>query len=100
MTSPWTHASLGLPHFIEIFGHRIEVVIDHTRDVGKFGDADFSMNLIRLFVSGVCKDVILHTYWHEVVHFILHYAGRPDLTDDETLVDVLGGLLAQVTSVK
>ena len=96
MTNRWDHASLGIPTVVEILGHDIEVVIDHTVDVGKFGDSDFSLNLIRIFVAGCSRDVILHTYWHEVTHFLLHYAGQSDLTTDEVLVDTLGGLLYQV----
>ena len=94
----WTHAELGLPHSFKLFGHTIKVVIEHTSDVGKFGDSDFGTNTVRLFPTGCSRDVILHTYWHEVTHFLLHYSGHPDLSDDEVLVDVLGGLLAQVQS--
>ena len=95
-TKRWTHAELGIPKRFNILNHTIKVFLDPTPDVGKVGDADFSTNVIRIFVSGISRDVILHTYFHEVIHFVLHYAGRPDLTEDEVLVDVVGGLLAQV----
>jgi hypothetical protein len=95
-TNPLTHAELGIPERFQILCHTVEVIIDETDDVGRFGDSDFATNRIRLFVSGSNRDVILHTYWHEVTHFLLHYAGHSELSDDEVLVDVLGGLLAQV----
>lgn len=98
MTKHWTHAELGLPVRFQLLGHTIEVVIENVSDVGKVGDSDFDLDLIRLFPTGCCRDVVLHTYWHEVTHFLLHYSGRPDLSEDEVLVDTLGGLLAQVVA--
>lgn len=94
----WTHAELGIPVEFQLLNHTIKVVIEEVSDVGKFGDADFALNTIRLFPTGCSRDVVLHTYWHEVTHFLLHYAGHPDLSEDEVLVDVIGGLLAQVVS--
>jgi hypothetical protein len=98
MTKHWTHAELGLPNSFQLMGHTISVVIENVNDVGRFGDSDFTTNTIRLFPANCDRQVILHTYWHEVTHFLLHYAGQPDLSADEVLVDVLGGLLAQVVS--
>ena len=97
-TRPWTHADLGIPTTFQILGHEVTVLLVEIDDIGKFGDSDMALNTIRLFTSGSCRDVILHTYWHEVTHFLLHYAGRSDLSEDESLVDVLGGLIKQVLS--
>jgi len=36
-----------------------------------------------------------HTYFHELVHCILHTIGRTKLSDDEELVDMVAGLLHQ-----
>ena len=91
------HASLGIPESFQLLGHTIKVIIEDTTDVGKFGDADFNLNIIRLFPAGTVRDVIRHTYFHEVVHFLLHYSGHPELAEDEVLVDVLGGLIAQLS---
>lgn len=38
---------------------------------------------------------IEHTRWHEQVHLMFHFAGRPDLYENEQLVDALAGYLAQ-----
>ena len=94
----WTHAELGIPRSIKILSHTIDIVIVDTSDLDRFGDSDFATNTIRLFPSGCKRDVIRHTYWHEVTHFLLHYAGYPELCSDEVLVDVLGGLLTQVVA--
>ena len=40
------------------------------------------------------------TLCHEVVHAILEAAGRTDLSEDETFVDTLGGLLHQFLKTK
>ena len=94
----WNHAELGIPRSFQMLGHTINVVIDLAEDVGKFGDSDFALNQIRLFPTGCSRTAVLHTYWHEVTHFLLHYAGHQELSEDEVLVDVLGGLLAQVVA--
>jgi len=69
-------------------------------DAGEYGIADYPKNEIRLYTDGVCESVVEHTFYHELVHFLFHYAGRSDLSDDETLVDTIGGLLAQYEQTK
>ncbi len=87
---------LGIPTEFEALSHTIKVV-EYPRipDVGKYGDWDHSNNEIRLFTKGVCDSVIIHTYYHELIHCLFDLAGRSDLSGDETLVDIMGGLLAQ-----
>lgn len=41
------------------------------------------------------KEVIKHNYHHELAHCIFEKAGRPDLYEDETLVDNIGAILKQ-----
>lgn len=69
-------------------------------DMDKYGVAEYPINEIRLYTVGLPNSVEHHTFCHELVHFLLHYAGRDDLADDETLVDTLGGLLAQYEATK
>ena len=71
-----------------------------TPDADNYGVADYAKNEIRLYTQGVDPSVIDHTFYHELVHFLLHYAGRDDLSEDETLVDTVGGLLAQYEATK
>jgi len=37
-----------------------------------------------------------HVLWHEIMHAVFSAAGRDDLSADESLVDAVGGLVAQV----
>ena len=90
-------SALGIPTSFGALGHTIKVIeIPNLPEMGKYGDWDQALNEIRLFTNGVCDSVIVHSYYHELVHCLLCLAGRQDLSSDEALVDVLGGLLAQV----
>ena len=80
----------------QLLNHTIEVKdFDIAPDADNYGIADYAKNEIRLYTDGVNPSVVDHTFYHELVHFLLHYAGRDDLNEDETLVDTMGGLLAQ-----
>jgi hypothetical protein len=96
MTRRWTHAELDIPTQFEVLNHQFQVLLDHTPDTGMDGLTDFGNNTIRLFTQGNSRSALIHTYYHELGHVLLYYAGHPALSEDETLVDVLGGLLAQV----
>lgn len=41
------------------------------------------------------NDLLTHTFVHELVHAILETMGRPDLSQDEQLVDLFAGLIVQ-----
>lgn len=89
-------SALGIPSSFKILNHTIHVLeIPVLLDMGRYGDYDGNRNEIRLFTEGVCDDVILHTYYHELMHCLFDKAGYPDHSNDETLVDQIGGLLAQ-----
>ena len=90
-------SALGIPSNFSALGHTISVLeVANLSGTGSYGDWDQNLNEIRLFTKGVCDSVIVHSYYHELVHCLLCLAGRQDLSGDEALVDVLGGLLAQV----
>ena len=89
-------SALGIPSSFTVLNHNIRVKeIPALPDIGRYGDWDSDRNEIRIFTHGVCDDVILHTYYHELMHCLLDKAGYPDLSNDEVMVDQLGGLLAQ-----
>lgn len=70
-------------------------------DAEAYGVSDFKSNEIRLYTQEAGDGTLLdHSFYHELVHFLLHYAGRDDLSNDEQLVDVVGGLLAQYEATK
>ena len=65
-----------------------------------YGVALYPKNEIHLFTGELSDSVAQHTFCHELVHFLFHYAGREDLAEDESLVDLIGGLLAQYEATK
>ena len=87
---------LGIPSTFMVLNHHIVVKeIPNLPEMSKYGDWDADLNEIRLFTQDVCDDVILHSYYHELAHCLFDRAGRTDLSEDEVLVDLIGGLLAQ-----
>lgn len=46
------------------------------------------------------EDLMFHTFWHEATHAIFHAVGRDDLYCDEKLVDLVGGLIAQIINTQ
>lgn len=41
------------------------------------------------------REDVEHTFYHELFHALFDSAGRPDLSKDEDLVDLMGALLHQ-----
>lgn len=90
-----------MPTSFELYNHNICVKeYPEPTDSDKGGVCDFASNEIRLYTHECGPSVVSHTFHHELVHLLLYYAGRSDLSDDETLVDTLGGLLAQYEATK
>lgn len=54
---------------------------------------------IEVYVGGP-DEHCEHTFYHELFHALFEAAGKPDLSKDEELVDVLGGLLHQYMTTK
>ena len=90
-----------IPNQFRLLNHEINVQYHPANtDVDAHGVSEYPRDAIRLYTYGANGDTIEHTFYHELVHFLLYYAGRPDLAEDESLVDVLGGLLAQYMQTK
>ena len=86
-----------LPKEFNLYNHTIKVRCNPSPlPIDRHGDADYS----TLYTHDACAEVVAHTFYHELTHFLLHYAGRDDLSEDETLVDTIGGLLAQYDQTK
>ena len=90
-----------MPTEFSLLNHNLRVKKDpaHT-DVDKYGVAEYRLNEIRLYTGNLPNSVEHHTFCHELVHFLFYYAGRSDLAEDEQLVDIVGGLLAQYEATK
>ena len=46
------------------------------------------------------RDAFEHTYFHELTHGLFEAVGRQDLSEDEALVDAIGGALHQYEKTK
>ena len=91
----------SVPKQFQLLGHTIKVKENPALiSDDKYGVALYPNNEIHLFTGELGDSVVNHTFYHELVHFLFYYAGRQDLADDEVLVDVLGGLLAQFETTK
>lgn len=91
----------NVPSRFTLLDHDINVVeFPELPDIGRYGDSDYGQSEIRLYTHECVSSVVRHTFYHELMHFLLHYAGRDDLAEDEVLVDTLGGLLAQYEATK
>lgn len=92
----------SVPSEFQLLNHTIKVGTSPALDyAGEHGSAIYAENTICLGTNTkVDPSVMHHTFCHELIHFLFHYAGREDLADDEALVDILGGLLAQYESTK
>lgn len=53
---------------------------------------------LKILICRGKRSIAFHSFCHEVVHALFDMAGRHDLSADETLVDTVGGLLAQMMS--
>lgn len=92
---------LNIPSEITIFHHIIHVIIDDNlvQKENNVGEARFRDNEIRLQnpdVFYVPNSRMTGTFWHEVAHFVAHFMGDYELRDDETKIELMGNILAQI----
>jgi predicted SprT family Zn-dependent metalloprotease len=86
-----------IPKYFYIFGEKVKVSQVNKVDKGKrFGECDYDKNLIRLAKTEVKQDQKEQTYYHELVHMMLHHLSYDKLKDDEEFVDRMGKVLHQV----
>lgn len=89
-----------MPTQFQLLNHTIRVKENPVlKETDKFGQAEYEANRIHLHPN-LEHTVKHHTFCHELFHFLFYYAGRLDLAQDETLIDVMAGLLAQYESTK
>lgn len=93
---------MTIPTSFKLYGQTIQVKF--AKDIlGKddlVGYAEFRTNTIYLAPSTDVyprsQEQIEQTFCHELLHFILHFAGEDKLRKNEKFVDVLAYLLHQV----
>ena len=85
-----------IPKELSIMGCTVTVEIlsdeewQHEGAVGLYDPSRLSIKLLK-----TSQQLMEHTYFHELVHCILHTIGRTKLSDDEELVDMVAGLFHQ-----
>jgi hypothetical protein len=92
-----------IPKSFKIFGHTVKVkrVKSLKDEDGKvtLGESDIYKNEIRLLDNDTKFELTQsqkeQTFYHELVHMILDSVGREDLSEDESLVDLISGALHQ-----
>lgn len=93
--------ALGIPNRFNLLNHTIYVKeIPDIPEAGSYGDYDADLNIIRIFTSKVADDVIIHTFYHELVHCLEDKGSVHDCDNEEVRCDVLGGLLAQYMTTR
>lgn len=95
-----------IPKSYESISQTIKVieVDDLGLEAGALGRCYFDQNLIKIQNNTksfpLTKDQRLKTYYHEFVHMMFHAAQKPELRDDEALVDLVADLLYQHEKTK
>lgn len=91
----------SVPTEFQLLNHTIEVGESPALEyANEYGSCFYQENKICLTTEKVPDSIRHHSFCHELVHFLFHYAGRDDLAGDEQLVDLIGGLLAQYEATK
>lgn len=91
---------MKLPKQLTIGCYTFDVVVDNKRmaDKNAYGYFEPSTNTITLATkadgSKLKKEIVWHTFYHELTHAILRQMGS-DMYKDETFVDLFANLLYQ-----
>lgn len=85
-----------IPKSFQLMGHTINVQVIDKKD-WKIEDASgyFDPDKNQILLLKQPRTQLRHTYWHEVTHAILYVMGHK-LYGNESFVDQVGGLLAQI----
>lgn len=84
---------MELPNKVTIAGIEIEVVPKHDL-LNAIGMVDYENQKIYID-SDVGGDIMMQTYFHELIHYIFYVLGREELRKDEELIEGLSHLLYQ-----
>jgi len=93
----------AIPKSFELLGHTIKVVWKETprNEAGDKCDGLWDINKLTIFLdSKQLPTMKRHSFWHEVGHAILDLCGYTQLSENEDLVDTLGGALAQIDATR
>ncbi len=92
---------MKIPKEFKLAGKKIKVefVDDLKNEEDAIGAAVYRRNIIRIQTPSettpIPKESVEQTFFHELVHFILHEIGEDELRDNERFVTSFSGLLHQ-----
>ena len=87
-----------IPRHFQLLNHRITVrVLTKSEWPEKYADAVgvWDNAKCEILLLKQAKTVLRHTFWHEATHALLDMMGHK-LSTNESFVDALAGLLAQL----
>jgi hypothetical protein len=93
----------------QLGSHKIKVkyvksLIDFSTDSEIFGRANAKTNILEVatHIGGepLAEDVITHSLYHELAHFMMILMNQWDLNLNEAFIDSLGGFIAQFDKTK
>jgi len=96
-------AARKIPSSFQLLGHTIEVLQEEklTASDGTECDGLWTHDKLTIQLKADLKPSLkVHTFFHEVTHAIFDLCGYEKLSDDEDLVDSLGGALAQIDQTR
>ena len=105
-----TDKKINIPKKFTLLGHKYDVVIknDLFETDGCYGSADEDLKLIQIQNVGAVKrkyeengkivemevtitdEMVIETFFHEVMHIILDASGEEELSENEKFVNIMG----------
>lgn len=87
-----------VPKEFHIFGQKIKIEYTDTLSSTEelYGYYKGGELLIKV-KKDLTYDLKMQTVWHEIVHCVFDHVGLRKLSEDETIVDLVGQALYQVT---
>lgn len=89
---------IAIPKSFELHGHRIRVYREPKVAVkeGALGVTYPEANEIYVTsLPGTPEEQIEHTFFHELMHMIMHHMGERDLYENEKFIDMCAGFIHQ-----
>lgn len=98
-------AKKSRPTSLKLGSHEISIVYkDEVRnDDGEIvlGVSSFLEDIIYISTkhhkTQISEQVVMHTVYHEIAHFVLYLMNQHELNMDESFVDILGEHMLQVS---
>lgn len=85
------------PRHIQIGAHDVSVELVRGLREKEACWGDWNLDELRIRLDADAPPTLMvHTYWHEVMHAIFELTGYPEHSENEQLVDAVGGAIANI----